>query len=61
MGLLDKAKSMLGQHADKADDAVDKVADIVDDKTGGKHTEKIDGAAEKVKDVLDKLDGDATK
>ena len=56
MGFLDKAKGMLGGHADKADDAIDKVADVIDDKTGGKHTDKIDGAADKAKKVIDKLD-----
>lgn len=56
MGFLDKAKDMLGDHADKADGAIDKVADLVDDKTGGKHSDKIDGAADKAKEVIDKLE-----
>ena len=55
MGLLDKAKSLIGKHEDQAKDGIDKVADVVDDKTGGKHTEKIEDAAEKAKDAIDKL------
>ncbi|MCB0976240.1 MAG: antitoxin [Acidimicrobiales bacterium] len=58
MGFLDKAKDLVGDNADKASDAIDKVADIVDDKTGNKHTEQIDTAAEKAKDFVENLDGD---
>lgn len=50
--LGDKAKDLLEEHADKVDDGIDKVADLVDEKTGGKHTDKIEAAAEKLKDVL---------
>ena len=42
MGLLDKAKDLLGQHEEKVEDALDKVADVVDDKTGGKYADKIE-------------------
>jgi hypothetical protein len=55
MGLLDKAKGLLGKHDEQAKQGIDKVADVVDDKTGGKHTEKIDDAAEKAKGAVDKL------
>jgi len=66
MGILDKAKSLIGKHEEKVDDTIDKVADVADDKTGGKHTDKIEGAADKAHEVVDKLsdggagDGDAT-
>lgn len=56
MGLMDKLSGMLKGKGKQVDDAVDKVADVVDDKTGGKHSDKIDSAAEKVKDAADKLD-----
>lgn len=59
MGILDKAKGLIGKNASKADDAIDKVADVVDDKTGGKHSDKIDGAAEKAKGLVDKVEGDS--
>jgi hypothetical protein len=69
MGLLDKAKEQFGANKDKAQDlvqdhapkikdGVDKVADVVDDKTGQQHTDKIEGAADKVKDGIDKIAGD---
>ena len=42
MGFLDKAKDLLGQHEEKVESAIDKVAEVVDEKTGGKHTDKIE-------------------
>ncbi|HJP65086.1 MAG TPA: antitoxin, partial [Actinomycetota bacterium] len=32
MGFLDKAKDLLGKHEEKVEDAIEKVADLVDDK-----------------------------
>ncbi len=49
MGLLDKAKSLLGQHGDKVEGAIDKVAEVVDDKTGGKYSDKIDKGVQAAK------------
>jgi hypothetical protein len=61
VGLLDSVKGLFGQHKDKADHAIDKTAEVVDDKTGGKHTDKIDAAAEKAHEAVDKLaDGGGT-
>lgn len=54
--MLDKVKGMLKGKEDKAKAGIDKVADVVDDKTGGKYSEKIDDAAEKAKEAVDKLD-----
>jgi hypothetical protein len=53
MGLLDKAKALLGQHEEKIEGAIDKVAEVVDDKTGGKHTDKIEKGVEAAKDFVD--------
>lgn len=58
MGFLDKIKSTVAGNADKAEGVIEKVADVVDDKTGNKHTKQIDGAADKAKGLVDKLDGD---
>jgi hypothetical protein len=58
MGILDKAKSLIGKNEAKVDDAIDKAADFADDKTGGKHSDKIEDVADKAKDVVDKLAGD---
>lgn len=59
MGLLDdlktQAQKLAGSHGDKGKEAVDKAADIVDDKTGGKHTEHIEKGAEAGKDAIDNL------
>ena len=57
MGLFDKMKDLAADNADKLDGVVDKVADVVDEKTDGKHGDKIDSAAEKAKDFLQDLDG----
>jgi hypothetical protein len=58
VGILDKAKSLIGRHEEKVDDAIDKVADVADDKTGGKHSDKIEAAAEKAHEVVDDLAND---
>ncbi|MEZ5253086.1 MAG: antitoxin [Microthrixaceae bacterium] len=50
--ITDKAKDLLGQNEEKIEDAVDKVADFIDEKTGHKHSDKIDGAVDKIKDVV---------
>lgn len=56
MGLFDKAKDLAAEHADKIEDAIDKAAEVVDDKTGGKHAERIDKGAQTVKGLVRKLD-----
>ena len=53
MGFLDKIKGLAGQHAEKVEGAIDKVADVVDDKTGGKYAGQIDKGAEAAKDFVD--------
>ena len=52
MGIFDKAKDLLGQHGDKVEGAVDKVADMVDEKTGGKYSDQIDKGAEAAKGLV---------
>ena len=58
MGLLDKVKGMLGQHADKVDDGIDRGGDVVDERTGGKHAAHVDKAQDAAKDALRKPDGE---
>ena len=56
--LAKKAKQLVDGNGDKIAKAVDKVTDVVDDKTKGKHTaklDKLDGLAEQ----LDKTAKDA--
>jgi ABC-type transporter Mla subunit MlaD len=52
VGLFDKVKGLAGKHADKVEDAIDKVADVVDDKTGGKYADQIDKGAEAAKGLV---------
>jgi ABC-type transporter Mla subunit MlaD len=59
MGILDKLKDLAKGKGEQIDSAIDKAADLADDKTGGKHTDKIEQAADKAKDVVDKLDDQA--
>ena len=46
---FDKAKDLAREHGDKIDQAVDKVAEVVDHKTGGKHSETIGKVVEEAK------------
>ncbi len=53
MGLFDKVKDLAGQHADKVEGAIDKAADMVDERTGGKYADHIDKGAEAAKGFVD--------
>lgn len=59
MGLFDKAKQLAEEHAEQVEKAMDKVAGLVDDKTGGKYSEKIDKGAEKAKGLMGDDEGPA--
>jgi hypothetical protein len=59
MSILDKVKDLLKGKGEQIDSAIDKAADLADDKTGGKHTDKIESAADKAKEIVDKLDDQA--
>lgn len=50
--LAKKAKKLVDENGDKISKAVDKVTDVVDDKTKGKYTEKLD----KVDGLAEQLD-----
>lgn len=56
MGILDKLKGLLKGKGEQVSSAIDKAADVADDKTKGKYSDHIDTAAEKAKDVVEKLD-----
>jgi hypothetical protein len=51
MGLLDKAKDLLSQNADKVEMAIDKAGEFVDDKTQGKYSDTIHQVQEQAKKV----------
>ena len=50
--MKEKAKDMLGQHGDKAEEGIDKARDFADEKTGGKHSDQLDKAADQAKNRL---------
>ena len=52
MGIFDKAREALHQHADKIDTVVDKVAGEADRRTGGQHSAQIGKGAGVAKDKL---------
>ena len=54
MGIIDSIKSKLGGNKNQAKEAVDKAADVVDDKAG-EHADKVQQGAEMAKDAIDKL------
>jgi hypothetical protein len=50
--MFDKAKRLAEEHGDKVDGALDKAADVVDEKTGGKYTDKIESGADAARRFL---------
>lgn len=56
MGILDKAKALLSQNADKVDTAIDKAGDFVDSKTEGKYSDTVDKLQEAARNALDESD-----
>ncbi|HWI05087.1 MAG TPA: antitoxin [Acidimicrobiales bacterium] len=59
-GLFDKIKDLAGQHAGKVEGAIDKVAEVVDEKTGGKYADHIDKGAETAKGLVGDEEGGPT-
>jgi prefoldin subunit 5 len=56
MSFLDKAKKLIAENADKVDAAIDKVGDIVDEKTGDKYQGIVDKAQEAAKNAARNID-----
>ena len=50
--LFDKAKKLLEENQDKVEGAVNKLAAVVDEKTGGKHKDQIDKGADQAKNAI---------
>jgi hypothetical protein len=46
MDFLNRAKDLIDKHEDKVDQALEKIGDEVDKRTGHKHTEQIDKAVD---------------
>ena len=54
MGFLDKVKGLVSKNADKVDMAIDKAADIVDQKTQGKYAGQVSKVQDAAKKAVDK-------
>mgnify|MGYP001296080073 CR=1 FL=1 len=57
MGLMDDIKKAAADHEDKIEAAIEKIGDVVDQKTGSKYADKVDQAQGLANDQLDKLTG----
>lgn len=51
-GLVDKGKELAAEHPDKVNQAIEKVGDLADDKTGGKFSGQVDAAENAAKNAL---------
>ncbi len=51
-GLVDAVTDLAADHPDQVEDALDRISDIVDDRTGGRFTDQIDRAEDVVLDRL---------
>lgn len=51
-GMVEKGQELASENSDKVHSAIDKVADIADDKTGHKYGGQIDKAAEAAKKAV---------
>lgn len=53
MGLLDNISAAIGGHEDQVKDGIDKIGDLVDDKTGGQYAGQVDQAQDFLKSQVD--------
>ena len=58
MGIFDKAKDALSEHSEHVDSGIERVGDLIDEKTGGKYADKVDQgqgvAGDQLRDYLAK-------
>lgn len=57
MSFVDKAKDVMRDHSDQAEQGLDKAGDAVDDKTGNKYSDQIDTGEQKAQEGLDRFAG----
>jgi hypothetical protein len=50
--LKGKAEELAGEHGEQIEGGLDKLGDLIDDKTEHQHSEHIDTGVEKAKDLL---------
>ncbi|MEV7781116.1 antitoxin [Kitasatospora sp. NPDC088351] len=56
--LADKATDLAREHSGVIGQGLEKVGDVIDDKTDGKYASQIDTGVEKAKDFIRNLDDD---
>jgi len=49
MGLIEKISAAVGGHEDQVKDGIDKLGDLIDDKTGGQYAGQVDQAQDFLK------------
>lgn len=54
--MREKAEDIAGEHGDKIEGGLDKLGDLIDEKTDHQHSEHIDTGIEKAKGVLEDLE-----
>lgn len=55
MSFLDKIKGLVGGNKSKANDAIDKIADVIESKTPDAIDDKVEAAADQAKKAVKKL------
>lgn len=53
MGLMDNLSAAVGGHEDQVKDGIDKLGDLIDDKTGGQYAGQVDQAQDFLKTQVD--------
>ncbi len=61
MGMFDEMKDKLTEavdsHGEQVGEGIDKLGDMVDERTGGQYAEQVDMGQARAKEALDGLDG----
>lgn len=58
VGILDKITDAVGDNSEQVSGAIDKVGDVVDDKTDNKYADQVDQAQDFLKDQVSKVGDD---
>ena len=58
MGVFDSIADAAKQHEAKIEEGIEKVGDLIDEKTGGKFADQVDKVQDLANQGLDKLTGD---
>ena len=53
MGLMDNLSAAVGGHEDQVKDGIDKLGDLIDDRTGGQYAGQVDQAQDFLRTQVD--------